>query len=1248
MSKYKSDGIALVNYVNYNNIDDNRKRRYSERSNVKYVSHRRKMSDAYKEKIIDHTRNRSNASIMEIDDDSISNLISYSSGKKLYQYYRNQMRMATNSNFPYIRSKLNESGSNYKQISELITYYSMINDNIEFYLVNLINNNSNTNQIIYNRPILNLLSRLFDIHEGIYENATIHNDELDNMNVIMSLICVYIGNDDFAKQLSLRINYTRINCILSDFEKKYLHKYIEYINRNRPNVSNSISKNLLNHSLSSAASKTMRETFSNITNKSMKKSMNQSMKKSKTKKKIKLSKDNNSNDDISNVNNSNDNISNDNSSKVDSSNMMDTFVKKDIMTESIEETKINCDTSLDMTFDESLSKSFGMSNYGIGIFEDNDINNVNREFYNKFYDDKNDDDKFTNGIVSKGILKNDKDNNDNKDNDKTIKKSDSKVRFNVMENSDTDSTTNSNSDNTYSNSSSNNSNSSSNDSSDNNDKSMSIYNTDKLLNMIENFVNKRDISNPHLPNKNSNSSNSDSSDSSDSSNTSDSDSASSSSSYDMGMDQTEYYIKDTNMYGVIGKTVDSPMNVYSTYESFRNNPLPGKLKLDDEDNMRILEDIDDEKRKLMMDLLKGDDTHNTNISLIESLRMSTTLKDLSSVSSSDIINHNIYSERSQSVSNDNRFVKGSITGKISKGLFMMLAGSAYRVFRQNIISDEKYYFNDFIKLLVMTFELVMRHRTLTNGKCKEFQNLVIITISQYNQLLSRVRHCIKHNCTPSKCPIIGSTRSMIQSDMIIREKNLQMDIHQNNLFNDKDYAKSNLDESFKNNSNISNVLSMLEEFDESDTTSSISDDELNKLDEIYAEIKKINNDLVRFPYLKYSKRYSQINLNIEYTNLYVKTNKIINGSNYIPGAMMKDTFWYEVFMPKLLKIVSDDKYDEILRESEDNFNDIFYEWFEADYKYLSKFATDIVDLVETGSDISIDHKLIIMRSWDMVRDFLIKNSKNMRMRNMITDDEGHISQFVPFIDHIFSESYVRDDNMKLFSHTFKILNKNIWIYLHTIPEIIKYADDIETEIKYVKKYIKIVLEMYPCPTLKLIISKYMNNEKYIKDNKDNTNLPPEYKYITPNPKATLHKKIDSIKDIKDLRLFLWKLHNAINLELGEKYWISDMTSSILKQDENYKKIIKYINKLNKINDKTNKIKILNLVEKLNYSYDASMILQTRYNMKLNLNYSGFIRNKNEVREYRNNIKNVNNKFNAIQKSINHANDKKRRASLSIY
>jgi hypothetical protein len=261
------------------------------------------------------------------------------------------------------------------------------------------------------------------------------------------------------------------------------------------------------------------------------------------------------------------------------------------------------------------------------------------------------------------------------------------------------------------------------------------------------------------------------------------------------------------------------------------------------------------------------------------------------------------------------------------------------------------------------------------------------------------------------------------------------------------------------------------------------------------------------------------------------------------GCIIDVRFWYEEFMPRLLAVCSIDAESlQPLGNGDDEA--ILDQWYEFELKER-RFGQYGKDVIEGWARCSKQVKLSILRAWRLSRHYFMGPQKQRERSSESGVDHrqsGDLTQYVVFLDVYLQKSFVQEAGMRLTFPYF--IGPTTWIWHHLVAERAAewQADRTAESLALVEKfadYFKIFVTLYPCPYCR----HHLNEFVYL--NKERDLYPVEYLFVGWEPSGENlqgilrpGEKLKYIKDGRTLRLFVWKLHNAVSssIERGESWY----------------------------------------------------------------------------------------------------------------
>ena len=247
------------------------------------------------------------------------------------------------------------------------------------------------------------------------------------------------------------------------------------------------------------------------------------------------------------------------------------------------------------------------------------------------------------------------------------------------------------------------------------------------------------------------------------------------------------------------------------------------------------------------------------------------------------------------------------------------------------------------------------------------------------------------------------------------------------------------------------------------------------------------------------------------------------------GAILPTRYWYEDFMPKLLKAASVlTRLDlaAIRAETEADLD----RWFEQRNK-AGEFDTYATALKAHFLNCSLAVKQELKQAWELSCHY-INGVQKRREREEFGRDSGYLSEYVAFIDIFLGRDDIERSEMRLSFPYY--LGPATWRFMHTSAELIHAMPPGEGQneaLACFKRFFPALATMYPCPYCRFHLNRY------VVKNREVTMYPIEYLLLGPQTptehiEVTIDSKLASITDSTGLRLFLWKLHNTVSSSIA--------------------------------------------------------------------------------------------------------------------
>jgi len=247
------------------------------------------------------------------------------------------------------------------------------------------------------------------------------------------------------------------------------------------------------------------------------------------------------------------------------------------------------------------------------------------------------------------------------------------------------------------------------------------------------------------------------------------------------------------------------------------------------------------------------------------------------------------------------------------------------------------------------------------------------------------------------------------------------------------------------------------------------------------------------------------------------------------GAIMPTRYWYEDFMPKLLRACSVRTAADIAALDAETEADLDA-WFVA-AREAGEFDRYAPALREHFLSCSLSVKQELRLAWRLTRHYL-NGVQKRREREEFGRGDGYICEYVAFLDVYLGRSDIADSEMRLSFPYY--LGPATWRLLHTSAERIAERPEAEQGplVELFKQFFAALATMYPCPYCRFHLNRYVvrNKEVHL--------YPIEYLLLGPRDseqpqiEVTVDQKLSVIHDGASLRLFVWKLHNTVSASIA--------------------------------------------------------------------------------------------------------------------
>ena len=247
------------------------------------------------------------------------------------------------------------------------------------------------------------------------------------------------------------------------------------------------------------------------------------------------------------------------------------------------------------------------------------------------------------------------------------------------------------------------------------------------------------------------------------------------------------------------------------------------------------------------------------------------------------------------------------------------------------------------------------------------------------------------------------------------------------------------------------------------------------------------------------------------------------------GAILPTRYWYEDFMPKLLKATSVMTRSELAAIDAETDADLDG-WFERRNK-AGEFDTFATALKAHFLSSPLPVKQELKQAWELSYHY-INGVQKRREREEFGRESGYLSEYVAFIDVFLGRDDIERSEMRLSFPYY--LGPATWRFMHTSAELIHAISPGERQneaLACFKRFFLALATMYPCPYCRFHLNRY------VVKNREVTTYPIEYLLLGPQTptehiEVTIDSKLASITDSNGLRLFLWKLHNTVSSSIA--------------------------------------------------------------------------------------------------------------------
>ncbi|OJF98164.1 hypothetical protein AX761_12425 [Rhizobium sp. 58] len=246
------------------------------------------------------------------------------------------------------------------------------------------------------------------------------------------------------------------------------------------------------------------------------------------------------------------------------------------------------------------------------------------------------------------------------------------------------------------------------------------------------------------------------------------------------------------------------------------------------------------------------------------------------------------------------------------------------------------------------------------------------------------------------------------------------------------------------------------------------------------------------------------------------------------GAIMPTRYWYEDFMPKLLRACSVRTAADLVELKTETEADLDA-WYEGCRK-TGEFLPYAIDVLEHFPACPFWVKQEVRQAWRLSRHYL-NGVQKRREREEFGRESGYLSEYVTFIDLYLGRDDIAVSEMRISFPYF--IGPATWRFLHTAAEIVAGLPDADqaVAVERFKAFFASLATVYPCPYCRFHLNRYVVR------NRELQLYPIEYLLLGPQKhsthiEVTVEQKLQTIGDAASLRMFLWKLHNTVSSSIA--------------------------------------------------------------------------------------------------------------------
>ena len=246
------------------------------------------------------------------------------------------------------------------------------------------------------------------------------------------------------------------------------------------------------------------------------------------------------------------------------------------------------------------------------------------------------------------------------------------------------------------------------------------------------------------------------------------------------------------------------------------------------------------------------------------------------------------------------------------------------------------------------------------------------------------------------------------------------------------------------------------------------------------------------------------------------------------GSVMPTAYWYDEFMPLLLRASSVLSPADI--QAWDDADDAALDTWFSERHASGEFRLYGHATEEAFQSRPLTVKKELRRAWELTRHYL-NGVQKRREREEFGREDGFLCQYVAFLDLHVGRHDVEASQMRV-SFPYYI-GPASWRFMHTSAELIaaQSAEQQQRSAKAFRAFFAALATMYPCPYCRFHLNRYVVR------NREVSMYPIEYlllgsDQVSSSLEVSLQDKLEQVIDGDSLRLFLWKLHNTVSSSIA--------------------------------------------------------------------------------------------------------------------